>query len=599
MVLCQQLGTMTWQVLARHWQFTEAFELLRSIGPANDAERLELARLGRLAGKWQDALEAARAVQDAKLFAQAALLRASLWIEAGDTQQAIQLLRGMLADEEERSEGVIHSIRYLLREALARQHPHAAVVEVPNRGRCLVARCEVRPGDVVVQEGPVAAWSSGDRQDLTSKPFFYDFVGLNNIDQTTILDMCTLPQTPKDAVQLVAAVRRFKSSYAPAYDGMSIQALARLAIVEKLNAHTYHGGEGKSSALFDMMSKASHSCAPNCIYDATRCAYVALKPIREGEEIAFPYFARSALAQPAIIRSNVLQRTHQICPCLCPRCVSDRRDGDPCRGIICSIPRCRGSRYRREKPGAAAAIWECDTCHESWRDEEMPLSKEQALSDKVMALWNVRERPEKGHFERAKELLAAVSSTLGTSHWTYLFTLDVFQAFFFHIATKTAASTGDIARTCAATVVHKYIVAAATMRLHVHAPLLVAEMALSSARRLSNTSPHLRTDVVVLTLIGCRLADIGAVFPESVDADWLKAQSTDSKLFKGEIGELDPSTAWKCVEGGADVWRRAREDDADTLAVWEDHLTSRVVAEMRSSNAPRLPASIQQAMARS
>ena len=610
--------------LEQRWQFSEALAARDVLWQSCDAACedaafvLESARCALAA----DQLDVALAWVERSTCGspEAALLRTHALVGLGRADEAAACARHAL--QRGAASDVHAALEELLREALARQHPAVAVALHPEKGRVLVSRVDASPGQVMLHERPLMVWGAAkpaadNERELPGVHFVEAFVALPNDQQReTVLKMCCMAQNPSDAVALVSAARAFRRRHAPRFDGIPLRTLVALGVIERLNAHSYTGpgadigaAETPTSALFDVMTKASHLCRPNCIYDASREAYVAMRPIARGEEVGFPYFERSCLAQSASVRSTVLRHTHLIARCHCVRCTRDRQFGDFCRGIVCGTPRCTGTRYRRDVDmGATAgdddscsrvptrqAQWHCAKCDESWFDTEMPLSREEALSGRVHAAWAKRSAPAKGSFEALKDLLIDVGNVLGRRHWTYLFLLETAVEFFFHVASKGSQRTADVARSVATTFLHKYIATAIRMRLHEDAPLLVAEAALSGARRLNATAPHLRADVVVLTVTARALADVAVIFPNSVDAAWLLEQSEASALYKA--GDVDVTAAWRSVEGGDAIWRKAKEDDTDTLGTWEDHLTQRVVGEMRGAKDPRLPVELRQAMA--
>jgi hypothetical protein len=625
---------MTPDSVAVTWRFGEAL--------ASETEPMERARLGLMCRRYEQVLDATDGLigsSDLEVAGTVAVVRAQALLALERSSDAAPLLRswllqcGDLQPTAESTTGGIGGIQraasVLLADTMRQTHPAVQVVVTPHQGKVLLARRDAAPGDVLVQEAPLVKWCGRGSAHVPSAAFVDAYLALATVDQRCVLSMCAPPQTSTDSIELLRAAQKLQADHAPARQ-IALRTLCTLGLVERINAHTYAapqsddgdahqqpsetsaGVPAPTSVLFDVMSKASHSCAPNCIYDAARRAYVALRPVARGEEIGFPYFARQHLAQPAHLRTAVLHRTHQIAECLCTRCRSDRENGDPCRGIKCGEPRCGGTRFRRSGsvvPSDSSArssgrpMWVCDgPCREAWLDREMPLAAEESLGQKVYGLWMQREKPEKGYFEAVKAATLEVAASLGTRHWAYYFAIEAAQHFFFFIARRASARTADVARSCAALFTHKLVAAAAGMRLHETAPLLVAEACLSAARRLSDTAPHLRTDVVVLAVTGSRLAVVEEIFPESLDTAWLRQASSESALYNPHIaaaqrGEAaDPTTAYRLVEGGDAVWRKTKEDDTDIFAAWEDHLTARVVGEMNQAQQPRLPQHIQDAM---
>lgn len=693
--------------LENQWRFAEALSLyLQVLKPLDVCEELDDIKI-RIAGARcaiaarqpetaLNMLPAVLADVGKDILAAYVALRARALIETNQAEDAAALLRRHIYDNNSQDANspsssaqvkqgsTVEVLRLLLVDALARLHPRVAVISRAAElgGRVLVARTDMPTGTIALQEQPLAIWSTRSKSssaaasdsavaspEVPSPNFVRAFVKLTPDAQAAVIDLCCLPQSPRDAVALVAAVRRFKAHYSADPDiasaDLSLKTLCALALIERLNAHSSLLPNGtasdadahtvvvttpaEASAVFDVMSKASHSCAPNCVYDASRKAYVALTAIRREDEIGFPYFGRHLLARPATERTRVLHQSHQVDVCQCQRCCRDRVDGDPCRSIRCPTAGCKGFRLRRDVPsfaesrdhaaaadkgitttfradgfevaspsssgwGGSSALWHCDACRDTWTDGELPLAKEAELCAAVADLWQSRNAPiAKTQYERAKDLLQRVSDSLGRRHWAYLHLVEVLASFFFAVANKSSARTAVVARTCAASFVHKYLRTATDMKLIDHAPLLCAEMALGAARRLS-TTPELRVDVVVLTVTALALADIDAVFPNGADVAWLREQSVESALFaphlerfrRGEslrqpslagiATQVDRAAVWRAIAGGEAVWRRAEEDDSDTLAAWEDHLTERVLAEMKGSQAPNVPASVQAAL---
>jgi len=123
--------------------------------------------------------------------------------------------------------------------------------------------------------------------------------------------------------------------------------LMRLLLIELCNAHGYEQqseppvGEhvvrrdGRYSGLFEIASKASHSCDPNVTFHSnleTRLlTYRALKPISEGEMICLSYLSDDELQQP-ITKRRARLWLGKLFWCFCSRCNSRF---DDCRSFIC------------------------------------------------------------------------------------------------------------------------------------------------------------------------------------------------------------------------------------------------------------------------
>ncbi|KAJ1416804.1 hypothetical protein B484DRAFT_466840, partial [Ochromonadaceae sp. CCMP2298] len=146
---------------------------------------------------------------------------------------------------------------------------------------------------------------------------------------------------------------------------VSIHDLFRLRSIAHFNQHAYQGKAGsvysaqvgignpaaKQTALFPMLSKATHSCDPNCMYSSFTGVYgqyFATRRIRNGALLTFSYIDAAPPTEQR--RSKLLTGRGFLCQC--PRCLLP----DPKSARFCAAE-CNGVSMRD-----GSGCWSCLQC---------------------------------------------------------------------------------------------------------------------------------------------------------------------------------------------------------------------------------------------
>ena len=217
----------------------------------------------------------------------------------------------------------------------------AQVLVDPKLGRVLVAKRSFAIGELVLREPPLLVWQ---RHGDESGNYLAAFAMAPNEVKTAVLEMY---HPPLDTVTPVIADRRRQAeAYATAIEA---DLILKLFLIRDTNAHSYRGQQeayeelmvplsqqAPSSALFDVGSKAAHSCLPNVEYSSKNSfglEYRAIRPIAEGEYIFYSYIDQLWTSSQEDRRARLLQTKAFVCNC--SRCAAP----DDCRAAAC--PECK------------------------------------------------------------------------------------------------------------------------------------------------------------------------------------------------------------------------------------------------------------------
>ena len=263
-------------------------------------------------------------------------------------------------------------------------HSGVQIQERPGLGKVLVATKDFIVGDLVLQENPLLRYSCGTDWGGLLRAFIAASAEVKEV----VLGMYHPSIMSSDAhvVEALATARTLVQK--PAFDHLTAETIARLILISNTNAHSYVGQndvayhevmmrQGQSpdttrlSALFDVASKAAHSCKPNVSYSSRHgpfMRYVATTSILTGQQITFSYIDALYTSDRATRRSRLMAEKQFFCRC-------DRCSGvDDVRGVHCRVSGCRGVSFHSDDapatgptagPAGATASADTWTCS-SW-----------------------------------------------------------------------------------------------------------------------------------------------------------------------------------------------------------------------------------------
>lgn len=212
------------------------------------------------------------------------------------------------------------------------------VGETPDRGKCLLAAEDVRPGELLLLER--AALVHQLNAQVTTE-------GVEKI--TAAFE--ELPKSNQDAIGSLfcpeGLVQSLKNS--EGYLEASPEQQKLLGTL-KLNSVQLRSAPG--AGVFVTLSRANHSCRPSScfFFHEDMCGLKALRPIQKGEEVTVAYISDEHLLLPIPQRRALLQAWQF--ECACPRCSAEF---DDTRGMRC---RCGAVRMARSQGG----FGKCQAC---------------------------------------------------------------------------------------------------------------------------------------------------------------------------------------------------------------------------------------------
>jgi len=247
-----------------------------------------------------------------------------------------------------------------------------------NCGRVLVTEQVFNVGETVLEEAPLIQYSS-----LFQLLILYS--RLSDKVKNKILDMQSYLSTDEARYN---EFRRKLDELKSLIDSSSYQFLLqsnnidndlafRILSISYINSHGYEGAnldrqrcsdvDGSSySALFELASKAVHSCSPNCNYSSkskrNSLTYYATQPIACGDQISFCYLDLSSV--PTHIRRKRLMETKDFF-CQCSKCMAPDFE----YGFKCTYnDNCSGVKLCVKISESSETSWRCQIC----RNNEMP-----------------------------------------------------------------------------------------------------------------------------------------------------------------------------------------------------------------------------------
>jgi hypothetical protein len=237
-----------------------------------------------------------------------------------------------------------------------------------GHGKVLRASRNIRCGETVLEEEPLLTWPrTGD----WARSYLTAIVNSTESVQQQILEFYHLPSLPET---LKSDAERL--TYLPEFASLTVEHVHKLLLICSINSHTFFGSSEEritdtlyphptplqQGALFELGSKVSHSCYPNCGYTSRLgpfLRYFAITDISEGDLITFSYLGADDLfLLPRAKRREKLLSTKYFL-CRCSRCsnIDDNR-GFRCPGT-CTVA------HKRDTDG----LYFCQSCEKTYTED--------------------------------------------------------------------------------------------------------------------------------------------------------------------------------------------------------------------------------------
>jgi hypothetical protein len=263
------------------------------------------------------------------------------------------------------------------------------IEERSGLGRVLVASRDFEVGECVFQENPVLVWRAYYRES-----FLEQFKAASDQTKAAIMDMYHPSLAHSVKFPIVRRSLDTAALYFRTECSLSVPEIAKLFLICDINCHEYLGNFSEyglhnpfspslqKAALFFKISKAAHSCDPNCVNTSKwgdGCMrLMASKRIKKGEVITHSYMYCDNV--PAAERRAFLKET-KCFDCMCERCVAP----DYCRGLRCIQDGCTGVTIRVD---GDQGPWICSKCNASTSDHDLQpvISNEKWIAQKFEAM---------------------------------------------------------------------------------------------------------------------------------------------------------------------------------------------------------------------
>ncbi|ESL11379.1 hypothetical protein TRSC58_00872 [Trypanosoma rangeli SC58] len=399
--------------------------------------------------------------------------------------------------------------------------------------------------------------------------------------------------------------------------------------------------------FFDLVSRVSHSCSPNCNWNFETCELRALRIIDMHEPLTIDNFwkPRFDIARQMMLKLPIPLRQQSVsanvgCVCACDRCTGDMNCSRHACGVVGEVrqqkahsesgvngvdtlrafpcPICRGNEGWRsrllshaiqshkhggsEQEANEFALqcrlapfepWVCHRCGERWCDNEMP-AEEMRLCRQAERLVILASRGiiERNFFDEAKGLMHEVFQLMGQHrHSAYLLTCEVFILFYRYIASRFAPPTGLLAQNHAVSWCRKWIRCAQSTHLSRDSPHVYATFIVDTS--LSLTSAALQREKVLLLCHAeahCPTAVIRGV--QSREASAVAAILNDAS------GKESSTTGQFSLTFTSFMDAEQQEDEYALISDWELHILTRVQSEIQGKQSPNLPVHLMNALQR-
>jgi hypothetical protein len=190
---------------------------------------------------------------------------------------------------------------------------------VEGIGRVLLSTRSFNPGDIVLTDKPLVQYKNDLADwhlDLVKK-----YARMNAKERASIMDFKHL-STPEDAeysecrdyMQEFWILAEYLVASEPELHSCSQADVFKLMTCHIFNVQAGRLASGTAcSALYPLLSRAAHSCSPNCFATSQPCkpqeyAFMAIKPIAPGEVLTISYTEgyQSVISRRSKLRSAVL-----------------------------------------------------------------------------------------------------------------------------------------------------------------------------------------------------------------------------------------------------------------------------------------------------
>lgn len=242
-------------------------------------------------------------------------------------------------------------------------------------GRVVVANRDFAPGQVVFHEDPLLIWPVDTRDGVPDSAMIQAFASASTEVRQEVLRL----SHPSLASPLGKSYENHARRLVQAKSvKLPVTQVQRLLMINDCNTHAFRGLEELSGpvevpatmeteygcpfkAIFLIGSKVEHSCIPNVAYQ-TKCGhlmYRAVRPIRAGERVSFPYICPHP--EQSLSERRSLLETGKLFLCSCELC----RGPEMNRPLACCVRDCIGIAFRTERK------WTCDECGAVKTDNDM------------------------------------------------------------------------------------------------------------------------------------------------------------------------------------------------------------------------------------
>uniref|UniRef100_A0A7S1J1Z7 SET domain-containing protein n=1 Tax=Eutreptiella gymnastica TaxID=73025 RepID=A0A7S1J1Z7_9EUGL len=209
----------------------------------------------------------------------------------------------------------------------------------------------------------------------------------------------------------------------PQFNNLDPEDLVRYLLVLRTNQHAT-GRELECSALYELGSKVTHSCEPNCLctMNGTTIEYRAIRNIKKHDMLTFSYISAFDLWKSTLERRRIMAPA-RFFECCCSRCVGP----DYTRRMRC--PECKDPRMLYYMPGQVSFVptvgektetpWTCknEKCGKKWRDDELNLGLEQKIVSAVISTYFDVQAGTIQDRATAKQMLQYCDQELGPYHF--------------------------------------------------------------------------------------------------------------------------------------------------------------------------------------
>jgi len=317
------------------------------------------------------------------------------------------------------------------------------IVELPVVWRAAVASRDFELGEEIIREPPLMLYPK-IRQDTPLFEQIDAIAGRNCLAEKVLYPLIYYSRASPEVRAKIhefyvpeldhesAQYKRYTGAIAEVIEmeefkdrGVTAAQMLDFLLILRCNVHMIGDGT-KTSALFYLGSKVTHSCDPNAMALAIgiQLAYRAIRPIKKGEPITFSYISGWDLWKSTPARRALLL-DQRFFTCCCLRCVSE----DKCRRMIC--PACGDHRLSHHQTGQESYMgkdpnpptdtpWTCKNpeCGRRFTDADLPLDLERKLQFEIMDTF-FSARPNAAPLSPVvpQAYLKVCEEKLGNNHW--------------------------------------------------------------------------------------------------------------------------------------------------------------------------------------